>query len=202
MYTPAIRSFALALQFYTAKAYSFVRKTFNKLLSHSVTLNKWFSINKGEPGFTHEAFNAIKTKILHSSQLIICNILTDKLAIRKQSSFLNGKFYGGVNLGTGFENCDSDNIQEATNVIVFLAVGINGHWKIPVGYFLGLNFSETKRVNLLTKCLQLIADTGAKCFSITFDGAPSNLSMCKSLGTNFDFLSQYFNPGSIIQHIL
>jgi len=56
------------------------------------------------------------------------------------------------------------------------------------------SFSGTERANLLTKCLELIGETGAKCFSITFDGAPSNLSMCKSLGANFDFSSKDFKP--------
>jgi len=163
-YTPAIRSFALTLQFYSAKAYSFVRKTFNKLLPHPATLKKWYSVIEGEPGFTHEAFITIKAKVLKSSQPILCNIVIDEMAIRKQISFLYGQFYGGVNLGTGLENCDSDNIQEATNALVFMAVGINGHWKVPVGYFLIHSFSGTERANILTKCLELIADTGANNF--------------------------------------
>jgi len=132
-YSPAIRSFTLTLQFYSAKAYSFVRKTFNKLLPHPAILKKWYSVIEGEPGFTHEAFIAIKTKILQSSQPIICNIAIDEMAVRKQISFLNGRFYGGVNLGTGLENCNSDNIQETANALVFLPIGINGHWKVPVG---------------------------------------------------------------------
>ncbi|KAE9543700.1 hypothetical protein AGLY_002096 [Aphis glycines] len=193
-YTLAIRSFALTLQFYSAKAYSFVRKMFKNLLPHPATLKKWYSVIEGEPGFTHEAFIVIKTKALQSSESIICNIVMDEMAIRKQISFLNGKFYCGVNLGTGLENSDSDNIQEATNSLIFLAVGINGHWKIPVGYLLVHSFSGTERANLLTKCLELIEETGAKCFSITFDGAPYNLSMCKSLGANFDFSSKDFKP--------
>jgi len=118
-YTPAIRLFALTLQFYSAKAFSFVRKMFKNLLPHPATFKKWYSVIEGEPGFTHEAFIAIKTKVLQSSEPIICNIVMNEMTIRKQISFLNGKFYGGVNLGTGLENSDSDTIQEATNALVF-----------------------------------------------------------------------------------
>ncbi|KAF0759861.1 THAP-type domain-containing protein [Aphis craccivora] len=39
-YTPAIRSFALTLQFYSAKEYSFVRKMFKNLMPHPATLKK------------------------------------------------------------------------------------------------------------------------------------------------------------------
>lgn len=52
-YTLAIRSLALTLQFYLAKAYSFVRKMFKNLLPHPATLKKWYSVIEGEPGFTH-----------------------------------------------------------------------------------------------------------------------------------------------------
>jgi len=46
----------------------------------------------------------------------------DEMSIRKQITFLNGKFYGGVDLGTTQEQVD--NVQEATNALVFLAVCI------------------------------------------------------------------------------
>lgn len=48
------------------------------------------------------------------------------MAIRKQITFMNGKFYGGLDLGTGYE-CNEDNTQEATNALVFLAMCINGY---------------------------------------------------------------------------
>jgi len=44
-----------------------------------------YSLIEGEPGFTREAFIAIKTKVLQSSELIICNIVMDEMAIRKQN---------------------------------------------------------------------------------------------------------------------
>lgn len=47
------------------------------------------------------------------------------MAIRKQVSFLNNKFYSCVDLGTG-NNVDQDNAKEATNALVFLAVCMNG----------------------------------------------------------------------------
>jgi len=85
----------------------------------------------------------------------VCNIVIDEMAIRKQIIFMNNKFYGGVDLGTQ-NNYDQDNTQEATNVLVFLAVCLNGHWKVPLGYFLIHSFSGSERANLLTRCLEFV----------------------------------------------
>jgi len=62
-YSPALRSFALTLQFYSSKAYLFVRKTFKNLLPHPSTLKKWYSVVDGEPGFTKEAFQCITQRV-------------------------------------------------------------------------------------------------------------------------------------------
>jgi len=192
-FSPAIRSFALTLQFYSSKAYTFVRKHFNNLLPHPSTLRKWYCVIKGELGFTEESFAALKARQNQSSDPVIINISIDEMAIRKHISFLNGRFYGGVDLGTGNEN-DSNCTQEATNALVFLAVCINSHWKIPLGYFLIHSFSGFERASLLIKCLELLVETGVKCYSITVDGAASNISMCKSLGANFEYTSANFKP--------
>jgi hypothetical protein len=114
------------------------------------------------------------------------------MAIRKQTIFLNSKFYGRIDLGPGQDQNDSDNTQQATKALVFLAVCANGHWKIPLEYFLIHSFTGNERASLLTKCFELFADTGAKCFSLTFDEAPTNIEMCKSLSANFDYFSEYF----------
>lgn len=174
----------------------FVRKTFKNLLPHPATLKTWYSVVDGNPGFTKEAFEAIQLRVKQSPQPIICNICIDEMSIRKQISYLNGKFYGRVDLGTnaGEDSEDFDNAQEATNALVFLAVCVNGHWKVPLGYFLIHSLCGSERANLLTKCFELLQETGVICHSITFDGAPSNLSMCTSLGSNFDYFSPKFKP--------
>jgi len=128
-YSPALRSFALTLQFYSSIAYLFVRKTFKNLLPHPSTIKKWYSVIDGEPGFTKEAFQSLTLRVRESVDPVICNIVIDEMSIRKQITFLNGKCYGGVDLGTTQEQVD--NVQEATNALVFLAVCINGHWTIP-----------------------------------------------------------------------
>jgi len=64
----------------------------------------------------------------------------------------------------------------------------------------------SERSNLLSKCLELFSETGAKCNSITFDGAPSNIAICTSLGANFNYYSEnfqlwFYNPAEPQQKI-
>ena len=42
-YSPQLKYFALTLQFYSAKAYDFVRKTFNLALLHPIQIRKWYT---------------------------------------------------------------------------------------------------------------------------------------------------------------
>lgn len=63
-----------------------------------------------------------------------------------------------------------------------MAVGVNGHWKMPIGYFLVAGLNGNERSNLLKQCLVLMGDTGAKVHSITFNGTYSNGKMCSNLG--------------------
>lgn len=58
-----------------------------------------------------------------SSDPIVCNICVNKMAICKQVSFLSGKFFGSVDLSTG---CETDNVEEATSVLIILAVCVHG----------------------------------------------------------------------------
>lgn len=44
------------------------------------------------------------------------------------------KMYGHIDLGTN-STYDGDDIPLAKNALVFLMVGMNGYWKLPIGYF-------------------------------------------------------------------
>jgi hypothetical protein len=61
-YSPELKSFALTLQFYSAKAYSFVWKTFNLALPSQSQIRRWYNKVPADPGFTEPAFNALKLK--------------------------------------------------------------------------------------------------------------------------------------------
>ncbi|KAJ8968200.1 hypothetical protein NQ314_002404 [Rhamnusium bicolor] len=190
-YSPEIRKFALTLQFYSARAYNYVRKSWANLLPHPSTIKHWYSVIDGTAGFTREAFNSIAIRNKHSQ--VICNIVIDEISIKESLTYEKNRFYGGIDLGTDFDH-DNDMAVTATSALVFMAVALNGNFKIPLGYFLIKGLSGKERVNLLTKCLELFNDTGAKVFSITYDGAPVNITMCTTLGANYDYPSEKFQP--------
>jgi len=93
------------------------------------------------------------------------------MCIRDYIDWDGEKMHGFVDMGANINNCDDDNLVHAKSALVFMAVGINGHWKTPLGYFLIGGMNGTERSNLLRNCLQLLNVTGAKVHCITFDGA-------------------------------
>lgn len=56
-YNPALRKFALTLNFYSPTGYKYVRKVFEDSLPHPRTLGKWYENLNASPGFTAEAFD-------------------------------------------------------------------------------------------------------------------------------------------------
>jgi hypothetical protein len=191
-YSPEIRSFALTLHFYSPKAYNYVRKHWNKLLPHPSTLRQWYRVVDGSPGFTKEAFDAIALRA--TSKPVIINLVVDEMSIKEANVFFDNEFHGGVDCGTVNVQQENDNVPMATNALVLMAVSLNDHWKIPIGYFLNRGLNGSERANLLTQAFRLLEDAKAKVYSITFDGATSNLSMCTSLGADFEYFSSNFKP--------
>ena len=120
-YPPQLRSFALTLQFYSAKAYNFVRKTFNLALPHQSQVRRWYSKVPAEPGFTKPAFQALSAKVQEAEKdgkTVLCSLMLDEMAIKKHVSWDGKRFRGYVDLGNGVEDDDSSPV--AKDAIVFL----------------------------------------------------------------------------------
>ena len=63
-YSSELKSFALTLQFYSSKAYDYVRKSLNYALPDKSVIRSWYSKISAGPGFTKPAFSALKVKVL------------------------------------------------------------------------------------------------------------------------------------------
>lgn len=133
-YSPELKSFALTLQFYSAKAYDFVRKTFNLALPHPVQIRKWYTKVQAEPGFTEPSFQALSQRVKSNGKNVVASLMLDEMAIRKHVSWDGKKFRGYVDLGNDAK--DDDSAPIAKDALVLMVVGINETWKVPVGYFL------------------------------------------------------------------
>ncbi|CAK1603904.1 unnamed protein product [Parnassius mnemosyne] len=182
-YSPALRTFALTLHYYSPKAYNYVRDTFKTCLPHVRTLRKWYKSVKGEPGFTDESFKALKAKSNSIKYPIIAGLMIDEMAIRRRIEWDGVKLHGHVEIGSGIEG---DHITEAKEALVFLVTGINCNFKVSMGYFLIDGMTGVQRAELVKQCLEKIHETRVKIVSLTFDGCASNIAMLKHLGCNFE----------------
>lgn len=201
-YTPQVRSFALSLHFYSPKAYKYVREKFNKHLPSVSTIKSWYRVVDGSPGFTDESFKAIELRCKEKSGIV--NLVLDEMSIKEEIIYDKKEFHGGINFGTILNTdsaySDNDNPITAKNALVLMAVSLNENWKIPIGYFLVRSLNAEERASILRLAFELLQKANCKVYSITFDGAASNISMCNSLGANLNFgpnFKPYFtNPAT------
>ena len=88
-YPPELRSFAMTLQYYSAKAYEHVRTTFNLALPYQAQIRKWYSKIPAGPGFTQPAFDALTVHVekkKRENKQVLCSLMLDEMAIRKHVS--------------------------------------------------------------------------------------------------------------------
>ena len=193
-YSPILRSFALTLQFYSTKAYNYVRSTFNLALPHPSVIRSWFSQINGETGFTSEAFAALHARVKQAAvekKEVVCSIMLDEMAIRKHVEWDGKRFRGFVDVGTDIQD---DSAPVATEALVFMAVCLTEHWKIPLGYFFISNMSGQERANLVKQCVMKLNDVGVRTVSLTCDGPSCHFTMMKELGASLEYpnIKPYF----------
>lgn len=182
-YSQEFRSFALTLHFTSAKAYDFVRKIFKTSLPHPRTLKHWYLRVNGDPGFTKEAFVALKRKADSSKQPILATFVIDVMLMNRRVEVDGNGSYGYVNVGTGLE---SDMSHEAREVLALSVTAINGHFSVPVAYFLTSIVTSEQRAELVKFGIEMAHDAGIKIVALSCEGSLGNLNMASQLGCNFE----------------
>lgn len=94
-----------------------------------------------------------------------------------------GKFIGNTDYGNSIEAEGSD--SPATEALVFMLVSINGRWKLPVGYVFLNKINDTFQAELIKSALTHAYNSGLTVWSVTCDGAYTNMSTLKLLGCQF-----------------
>ena len=181
-YSPELKSFALTLQFYSTKAYEFVRRTFNLALRHPAQIRRWYSKVPAEPGFTEPAFRALRAKVEQlkpSRKQIVCSLMIDEMAIKRHVYWDGKRYRGYVDIGNDIVD---DSTPVAKEALVFMVVSINGSWKIPCGYFFIDGLSGAEQANLVKICLKKLYDHGVYVAALICDGPSCHLSMFTELG--------------------
>ena len=182
-YPKELRTFAMTLKFYSAKAYKYVRKSFDLVLPDPSTISRWYNVIDGEPGFTQEALTALKAKVFagqRDGQKVVCALMLDEMSIRKHVQWdpKAGMRRGYVDVGTKIYD---DSLPVATEALVFMAVSVNSNWKIPCGYFLVNGLTAEEKANLTRDCLTKLHETKVKVVSFTCDGPTTHQAMLKLL---------------------
>jgi hypothetical protein len=181
-YSDEIKEFAVTIQYYSPKAYNFLR-TIIPLPAPSL-IKRWARSVDCEPGFITEALDILKSEIQGHSEKKDCCLVFDAMAIRKQTLWdpKQDEFVGFVNYGPAQIESPETMASEA---LVFALVGLRSHWKCPIAYFLIDKLSASVQAELVRKALVLTAEIGLKVWCITSDGTSSNVATFKLLGCIF-----------------
>ena len=119
------------MQFYSARAYQYVRRTFDLALPTPRQIRAWYGGINGEPGFTQSAFSALQARIDSNTvtgRESVCALMLDEMAVRRHMEHVNGNYYGYVDVGSGDGN---DSTPVARGALVLMVVSVNGSWKLP-----------------------------------------------------------------------
>lgn len=159
-YSPEIKTFALALSFFSTRAYNFVRTEFNDVLPHVNTIRKWHQKVDGSPGFTLSAIPIIRRKIGEAKEkgktLSFCLIM-DEMYICKdiQSNQATGQVFGYEALGQVAED-GKEYKNVATQALVYMISCVNDRWKMPVSYFFIKGMNTEEKTNVTLEVIELL----------------------------------------------
>lgn len=157
-------------------------------------MRNWYASINATPGYTTEAFDALKEKADQfyekNGTKMLCALMDDEMAIRKHAQWnaATMKFDGFVNLGCNDRTLDPNDINQplAKNALVFMISGIGEDFKIPIAYFLVKGLTADEKAAITNEILIRLSEIGIVVVSMTFDGFPTNFKMVKILGGSFD----------------
>ncbi|CAL4131383.1 unnamed protein product, partial [Meganyctiphanes norvegica] len=151
-YPDILIAFALTLQFYSTKAYEYVRNTFELSLPCQSEIRRRYAKIPADPGFTEPAFVELRKKVEEAEKAnkkVVCALMLDEMAIRKHGSFDGERIRGYVDLGN---DVDDDSLPHAKDALVFMVVCVNSSWKVPCAYYFIDGLGGSERANLIKIC--------------------------------------------------
>lgn len=178
----------------------FIKTTFLNLPDINSVL-RWLMGIDGKPGLLKASFDFLLSKSLDDSYRD-CALIVDGMKIRSHQDVDNqGEYVGFIDYGQAYRGNDSEVL--ATEALVFMAVGLKGHWKLPVAYFLINGISATEQAELiLTTMESLYVDCSVRVRSLTLDGHATNISTLRKLGCDLhpeELVVQFPHPSQLWQ---
>lgn len=177
-YSMFLRIFCFTVNFYSPKAYEYIRAFFNLNLPHIRTIRNWYSAIKCSPSFTESAFNRLKQKAdeakARNESINVC-LIHDDMSIRQHSQWSSEEkeFIGHINAG---KPEDHDTCAPlAKNSYVLMASVIGEDSKITIGYFLIQSLTAAERATILYEAIFKLHSIGVVVRAINNDGHPTNI---------------------------
>lgn len=185
------------MHYYSPRAYEYLRSTFNFNLPSIRSLRYWYSAINGDPGFTEEAFDALRQRVDQqkhdkNKKPLLVGLSFDEMFIRKHSQYDTAKkeFLGHITSGKPDQH--EFYTPLCREALVFMVTGIEQEFKLPIGYFLTNGLSSEEKAALVKEALFRLYRIGIKPVSLTFDGAKSNITTMKLLGVDYNNDKPYF----------
>lgn len=189
-YPENVRAFALSMHFYSPRAYNYLREVFEFSLPGESTIRSWYSTVDGSPGISSEAIDELKRMVVeaesNNERLDVC-LMFDEMSIKQHVEWNHSKkkYSGLVQFGNGI-SADEDCLPIAKEAFVFMVVGVNVRFKLPVAYFLIRGIGFKSKASLIKQIVAEITECGASILALTFDGLGTNLATCRELGADFN----------------
>ena len=124
------------------------------------------------PGFNRQMLETLHQKHESDSwQFTKCILMIDGMCLREHIQWNStlGHMEGLVDIGTGPGAFDESDGELATESVVFLAVGVLGHWKAPVAYFFVNKLSAAVQSGLVKDCIIELSNVGLCVEAIVMD---------------------------------
>jgi hypothetical protein len=195
-YSEQLKQFAVTLHFYSAQAYDFLREYLT--LPHPATIRKWAASIDCHPGFMTEVINHLKSMVQENELNKHCTLMLDAMALKKEVVFdpKTGGYSGFVDCGHLQSSC-GDSL--ATEALVFMVVGLTGHWKYPVAYYLVDHLPGSVQAEIIKQLIcVLTTEAGLDVHGVVCDGSYANQATASLLGCSIfpGTLQAYFQHPS------
>ncbi|KAK9745900.1 THAP domain [Popillia japonica] len=184
-YPEELRKFVVTLHFYLAKAYEYVRTTFQFSLPHQSVIRRWSSSVECAPGFSTLCFETVSIKVQEGNdneKKVVCCLLLDEMSIKKQIDYDGQRFWGYLDHGLDLQD---DEVEPAQEALVLMVVCLNASWKLRTAYFLIKTLTAAEKANIVTEALARLTEIGVLVTSITCDGLTAHFKMFQEHGCNF-----------------
>lgn len=139
--------------------------------------DRWLESIDDKPGLNRPMLDLLYNKHLEDpSNFSTCCIQLDAMSIRQHMAYdaHHGVMTGFVNMGM-----DEKSNDLAKEALVFMVVGTQGKWKMPVAYYLTKSLSADQQKELLLTAIDELQMRGYRVLAAIMDGLATNLTMCR-----------------------